>query len=107
MAIKTNTLILGGLDRGIDYSKLIDYINSYDLDNLVCLKDTGYQIGRKITNKNIKIFFADSMEEAVSVCKKNTIMGGVVLLSPAAASYNTFKNFEERGNKFKDLVRNS
>lgn len=104
-SIHVNTLIIGGLDRGIDYSKLIDYLNKYKFDNLICIPDTGWKIADKIKNNNVKVFKVYDLKEAVRVAKENT-KEGVVLLSPAAASYNAFKNFEERGSKFKEYVRN-
>ena len=44
------------------------------------------------------------MEQAVSIAKQNTEKGKICLLSPAASSYGFYKNFQERGNKFKELV---
>ena len=49
--------------------------------------------------------FVNSLEEAVSKAKSLTLPSGVCLLSPAAASYDMFKNFEERGMVYKKLVR--
>ncbi len=71
----------------------------------MCLPTTGHTIGKQIINKNIDIFLVETMEEAVDVAKKHTQKGTICLLSPAAASYGFFKNFEDRGNKFKELVR--
>lgn len=104
-SIKVNSLIIGGLDRGIDYSKLIDYLNNSDLTNLICMPTTGEKIGNSITNKNINVYLVKDLEEAVKKAKEVTKDKEVCLMSPAAASYNTFKNFEERGNRFKELVR--
>ena len=55
-------------------------------------------------NQNRDIL-ANDLEEAVSIAKEVTEKGKVCLLSPAAASYGYFKNFEERGNKFKELIK--
>ena len=57
--------------------------------------------------KKEKCYIVDTMEEAVSTAKKVTKKGKICLLSPAAASYGFFKNFEERGNQYKELVKNS
>ena len=51
------------------------------------------------------IRFADSMEEAVKICYENAMPGEAVLLSPACASWGMFRNYEERGDIFKELVR--
>ena len=100
-----NTLIIGGLDRGIDYSKFISYLNNSNITNIIGLPTTGHKIGKQLTNKNINTFLVDNLEEAVKIAKENTKKDSICLLSPAAASYGFFKNFEERGNKFKEFVR--
>lgn len=98
-----NCLIIGGMDRGIDYTDLINFINKTDIGNIVCLPKTGHDIASKITNN--KVYLAKDLFEAVSISKKVTEKGKICLLSPAAASYGFFKNFEERGDKFKELVK--
>lgn len=98
-----NTLIIGGLDRGIDYNKFIKYLNDSNIENIICLPTTGHKIGKEISNANV--FTVDNLEEAVKIAKKSTKKHSICLLSPAAASYGFFKNFEERGNKFKLLVK--
>ena len=106
-SIKVDTLILGGLNRGIDYSELINFINNYDLKNLICIPDTGNIIAAGITNNNIKVYEEDDLLNAIKRAKEVTKKGEVCLMSPAAASYNTFKNFEERGDFFKEHVKNN
>ena len=54
----------------------------------------------------IDIFKVDTLEEAVEKAKMEAKPNQVVLFSPASASFDMFKNFEERGNKFKELVKN-
>ena len=98
-----DTLIIGGMDRGIEYVELIDFINKSEINNIICLPKTGHDIAKELKKENC--YIVENMEEAVSVAKKVTQKGKVCLLSPAAASYGFFKNFEERGNKFKELVR--
>ena len=56
--------------------------------------------------KDIKIYQCETLEDAVLVSKKVTAMGNVVLLSPASASFDMFKDFADRGNQFKELVNN-
>ena len=58
----------------------------------------------KNTKSNLKIFFAKSMEEAVKKAKENASEGDKIVLSPACASFGLYKNFEERGNHFKEIV---
>lgn len=103
-ALKTvDTLIIGGMDRGIDYSEFIEYLNSCSISNIVCMPKTGHDIASKLSkDKAIKV---ETLEEAVNISKKVTKKGKICLLSPAAASYGFFKNFEEKGNMFKKLVK--
>lgn len=100
-----DTLIFGGLDRGIDYKVLIDYLKEATLSNLICMPETGVTIGNKLMTSNKKIYMCDSLEEAVKTAKGVTKKGKICLLSPAAASYNQFKNFIEKGNRYQELVK--
>ncbi len=102
---QVNTLIVGGIDRGVSFDKFISYLNNSNIENLICLPTTGHKIGKQIDNKHINIFYVENMEQAVDDAKKNTRKDGICLLSPAAASYGFFKNFEDRGNRFKELVK--
>ena len=97
-----NTLILWWMDRWIDYSKLIDFINSSNVENIICLPKTGHDILPSIAKKTYKV---DNLPEAVKIAKQVTKKWTVCLLSPAASSYTFFKNFEERGRMFKELVK--
>ena len=103
-----DTLIFGGMDRGIDYSKFIEYLAKCNIRNLIALKDSGYKIADKVkelgTTNNV--YYAKDLEDAVKIAKINTRKGSICLMSPAAPSYNDFKNFEEKGKKYKELVRN-
>ena len=98
-----DTLIIGGMDRGIDYTDLIEFINESDISNIICLPKTGHDIAKSLNKENC--FIVETMEEAVDTAKKVTAKGKSCLLSPAAASYGFFKNFEERGDMFKKYVQ--
>ena len=110
-AIKTlkevDTLIFGGMDRGINYDSLIAFLAQSNVKNLIAMKDTGYSIGHKIETygTNNKLYYVDDLKEAVLLAKKYTKKGKICLLSPAAPSYNAFKNFEEKGKQYKKLVK--
>ncbi len=101
-----DTLVFGGLDRGIDYKEFIEYLINSDIKNLIGLPETGHSIldEVKLHNKNIKVIYACDMEDAVKNAIEYTKENGVCLFSPAAASYNFYKNFEEKGRHFKELV---
>ena len=97
-----NTLIFGGLDRKINYSNFVDYLNKSAIKNFICMPETGYKIGKMLINKNV--LYADSMKKAVLLAYKVTSKNKICLLSPAASSYNSYKNFEEKGKNYKEMI---
>lgn len=104
-AIKANTLIIGGKDRGIDYTDFAVDLENSDLSVIIGTKTTGHKIidmmvANGTTKKLIK---AENLEEAVKFAYENT--KGICILSPAASSYNEYKNFEEKGRHYKELVK--
>ncbi len=103
---RVGTLIIGGKDRGLDYTEFIEDLLNENIDNIICMPDTGYSIGERLKEKNAKsnILFAENMEKAVSLAFENTEKGKICLLSPAASSYNVYKNFEEKGKHYKSLI---
>ena len=101
-----DTLIFGGMDRGIDYNPLIEYLEKSKISNLICMPSTGDKIGHILEDKtNKNIIYTDDLEEAVKIAKKITKKGMISLLSPAAPSYEYFKNFEEKGTYYKKYVK--
>ena len=102
------TVILGGLDRKIDLSTLVNFINSDNnsLETCIFLKETGYMLADELKSIGCKkkLIKVQDMKEAVLMAYKYTPKNSTCVLSPAAASYNTYKNFEERGKDFKNLV---
>ena len=102
-----DTLIFGGMDRGLDYSAFEKALEKSNIRNLVCLPDTGHTIGMHMAQNGSekKIIIAEDMEGAVRVALSVTRPGCTCLLSPAASSYNKYKNFEEKGRHFKSVVR--
>ena len=107
-ALKTvDTIIVGGMDRGIDYTELVDYLNESSVRNVLLLPDTDNRISKLFLEKksSLNVVCVKDMVEAVDIAKEITEKGKICLLSPAAASYNNYKNFEERGNHFQSLVK--
>jgi UDP-N-acetylmuramoylalanine--D-glutamate ligase len=96
--------IIGGLDKGNDYSMLADMVKS-KVKAIVCLGLDNHKIVESFYGKVPEFFETTSMEEAVNMAYKQGKTGDVVLLSPACASFDLFKNYEERGQLFKDAVR--
>lgn len=104
---KVNTLIFGGMDRGIDYSGFVSYLEKSNIENLICMPSTGIKIGKMINNKNKNIIFVDTLEEAVKEAKRVTKKDMICLLSPSAPSYEFYKNYIEKGNDYKRLIKES
>lgn len=95
-------VILGGMERNIPYDKLADFLNTGAVKNVILLPDSGYRIGTLITNRDVNTVKVHDLEEAVTAASK--LAHRRVILCPAAASYGFYKNFEERGKHFKELV---
>ena len=100
-----DTLIFGGMDRGIDYTELVDYLNKGIVRNLLGMPTTGYKVLDMITNENVNKYKVETLEEATKLARNITEKNKICLLSPAASSYEYFKNFEEKGEAFKILVK--
>ena len=97
-------LIGGGYDKDASYEEWIQSFGG-KVRKLVLIGQTKEKIAEtaKLCGFNDTIL-ADSLDEAVSICSKQAKDGEAVLLSPACASWGMFKNYEERGDKFKELV---
>ncbi len=100
------TIIIGGMDRGIDYGKLVKFVKEHPDYNFVFSYESGKRIYKEVSGLDYCRYCAD-LDESVKTAKIITPKGFAVLFSPAAASYGYFKNFEERGEYFKKLVLNS
>ena len=114
-ALKTvDTLILGGFDRGINYASLIDFLLKSDVRNFIFIDTAGERMLKELKTtsskagskaKLLNTFQVKNMKEAVNIAKTETAKNKICLLSPAAASYGMFKDFEDRGNTFMELVK--
>ena len=100
------TLLAGGFDRGQDYKGLAEYTSSIkDRCTIITLPDTGVRVSAEADKYGIKTIAVANMTEAVEQAFRITPQGGAVILSPAAPSYNCYKNFEERGEDFANCVK--
>lgn len=101
------SIMLGGMERGIDYSPLRDYLKNHPLPAIILMPDTGIRLYDMLCDAGLKkiCHLSDSLETAVAFAKKYTPKGTACLFSPAAASYHQFKNFEARGNAFQQLLK--
>ena len=101
-----NTIILGGMDRGLDYHPPVNFIRTTDIENVILLPATDNRFQQTFDEGEYsqKLIHVKDMREAVEQGYVLTAPGKSCLLSPAAASYGFYKNFEERGDDFKNLV---
>ena len=100
---KPTILILGGLDRGHSFEGLTDYMKNV---KLVCsLGQTNKRIKEYCDKINIKCIVNDNLREALTDAYKNANEGDIILLSPACASWDQYKCFEDRGIEFKNIVK--
>ena len=99
------TILLGGMDRNIDYDILIDYIREHGEYNYILMYKSGERIYKEVGTLPY-CRYTEDLQGAVALAKEITPSGKACILSPAAASYGYFKNFEERGDVFQQLVKN-
>ena len=99
-----DTLIIGGMDRGIDYTGFIKFLRNCNISNIICMPTTGNIIGKEL-EKDKNIIYAETLKDAYNEAIKCTKNDMSCLLSPAAASYEYFKNFEEKGAAFEEIVK--
>jgi UDP-N-acetylmuramoylalanine--D-glutamate ligase len=97
--------IVGGVDKGNDYSELFPVVMK-KVKAIVCLGKDNKKIIEAFKDKVATIVETTSMEEAVRSSYYLAKKGETVLLSPACASFDLFKNYEDRGRQFKQAVRN-
>ncbi|MBR1798461.1 MAG: UDP-N-acetylmuramoyl-L-alanine--D-glutamate ligase [Bacteroidales bacterium] len=98
------TLILGGFDRGIDYSPLTSFLEANPVKNIAFVGAAGRRMYSMMGHTAAEVLVEDNYEKIIAWCDAQTATGKACLLSPAAASYDAFKNFEERGRCFTSLV---
>ena len=100
---KPTILLLGGYDRGHSFHDLDDSMKNVKC--VVCFGETKNRIEEFCNDLNIKCYKNDTLKEAMNVVKDICTPGDVVLLSPACASWDQYDKFEDRGDEFKNLVR--
>ena len=97
--------IVGGVDKGNDYTGLFPFINE-KVKAIICLGVDNAKLLENFGNMVDVIVETQFMSEAVKIAYKVAEAGDNVLLSPACASFDLFENYEDRGRQFKDAVRN-
>ena len=101
---KNTVWIVGGVDKGNDYSELLDLVKER-VKAIVCIGQNTKNIHKVFEGHVDEIVDAKTMNEAVAFSYQLAKKGDAVLLSPACASFDMFSNFEERGLEFKKSVR--
>ena len=96
--------VVGGVDKGNDYSSLLPLVKQ-KVKALVCLGTDNSKVHAAFAGVVPVIMDTASAEEAVITANSIAESGDVVLLSPACASFDLFENYEERGRKFKAAVK--
>ena len=97
-------LIVGGRDKGNDYSVLFDIVKE-KCAGLVYLGADNEKLHQSFDHLGLPVADTHSMKDCVEACMRMAKAGDVVLLSPCCASFDLFKNMEDRGEQFKSLVR--
>ncbi len=99
-----STLLLGGLDRGYDFSILSEAIVCEGVQNVVLFPDSGERIKKALEKAGFEgeILETESMGEAVKWAQEKSTPETCCVLSPGSPSYNLYKDFEERGDAFKE-----
>jgi len=97
-------LLLGGRNKGIDFSELAPELKDR-VKTVICFGESRYEIKEQLMRENIRSVLAEKMSDAVLLAKELAHAGEVVLLSPGCASFDEFKDYAERGDRFQELVR--
>ncbi|MCC8062020.1 MAG: UDP-N-acetylmuramoyl-L-alanine--D-glutamate ligase, partial [Rikenellaceae bacterium] len=95
--------IAGGTDKGNDYAVLMPLVREH-VKALVCMGVDNAKLVRSFTGV-VLVYNTASLEEALAACCEAAEPGDTVLLSPACASFDLFRNYEDRGDRFKEAVK--
>ena len=102
---RPTVLIVGGKDKGNDYSQIVPMVKE-KCRGVVYLGADNKKLHDSFDGLGVEIADTHSMKDCVDACAKIAKEGDVVLLSPCCASFDLFKNMEDRGEQFRELVRN-
>ena len=91
--------IVGGVDKGNDYSQLLELVHS-KVKLMICLGVDNQKLIDAFGSMSLEVYQTQTMEEAIDIADDHVVGGDVVLLSPACASFDLFKNYKDRGNQF-------
>jgi UDP-N-acetylmuramoylalanine--D-glutamate ligase len=106
-----STILLGGMDRGINYTHLVEYLLESHITNVICMYESGKRIFDALNNQEfydqeqrLTVVYCADLYEATETAQKITPPGTACILSPASASYGDFVDFAERGDVFRKIL---
>lgn len=105
---ETDTVLVGGMDRGIEYQELEDYLASRKNLHIIFMYATGKRIYEELKEQGRltdNMVLTDDLSSAMAIARTATRPHHICLLSPAASSYDHFRNFEERGDVFARMAK--
>lgn len=102
--VTPTVLILGGKDKGNDYSEILPFVQE-KVHAIVCMGKDNQKILDFFSGKVPEIYDTHSLQEAVETCRRAARPGDTVLLSPCCASFDLFHSYEDRGDQFKAAVK--
>jgi UDP-N-acetylmuramoylalanine--D-glutamate ligase len=97
-------LILGGSVKGASYSSLAQKARESDVARAYLIGEAADEIAEALARVGVRFTHSDDLATAVANAFADASSGDVILLSPACASYDQFENFEQRGQRFRELV---
>ena len=100
-----DTIIIGGYDKGSDYTELAQNLVNTKIKNYICFEPIGSKIVEKLDRTNVNIMTAKNMYKAVELAYKLTKKEGICLMSPGAASFGMFENAYDRGEQYRKNVK--
>lgn len=95
-------LLAGGLDRGNEFDELLPFFKHVKV--LICFGETAQKIGRIGKESGAKVFYVEDVSAAVPKAYEESEPGDIILLSPACASWDQYRTFEVRGNKYMEAI---
>ena len=100
--VEPTILIMGGLDRNIPFDELATHLKN--VKKVICYGETKNKIADFCQKNNVDVIVLDNLKEATHKAYENAVSGDVILLSPACASWDQYKCFEDRGEEFKKEI---
>jgi UDP-N-acetylmuramoylalanine--D-glutamate ligase len=100
------TVLVGGHDRGLDWTPFVDAMRSAPAHAIICMGSNGGRVETALRAAGVAcpIVHVADLASAVAESKAHTPKGGVILLSPGAPSFDQFKDYAERGRRFAELA---